>query len=297
MVLVWGCALMGPRPAPEEPGTSREQAVRGSVHFEEGRLDRAERDFKAAFRADEAEGRFHALARDYLNLAALASRRGRSAEALGYLERAADIQRRDDDAAGLAETLAAMAAVQNMAGSGLEAGRLRDEALRLCPARAETRVYVLNVKGAHLIGTGDFRGAEVVLKKALVLAPEVPDARRRAATLHYLGRCARGLGRPGEAGRLLGDALKLDQEGDYPAGVASDLQELAEVAAAQEGGCGEALLLFEQAFDVCLHLKDTPRARRILTRLEDMARAAHKDRDLAQLRDALRRTEEEASSG
>ena len=104
-----GCAL-GPRPKPQPPDISREKAIRGSAHFEQRRLDRAERDFKSAFYLDQAEDRAAALARDYSNLAALALRKGDDAAALECLARSTDIHRRAGNGAGLARSLAAMAA-------------------------------------------------------------------------------------------------------------------------------------------------------------------------------------------
>ena len=287
-VLASGCALLGPRPVPDPPDISREKAVRGSGHFDNGRLDRAERDFKAAFYADQAGDRLPALGRDYRNLAALAVRQGDYPAALEYLKRSRDICRGHDDSAGQAECLAGMAAVSDRAGQPAEAGKLIEEALRLASGPTATRAYVLNVRGAHLNEAKDYAGAEVALTEAMGIEAGLKgcDARLRAATLHYLGCAHLAQGRLGEARERLEQALELDREGDYPAGIAADTERLAAVAAAS-GKAPEALALYEKAFNIYVYLRDARRAEGVLAAMERQNSDASLGLDLTRLREAL----------
>ncbi len=299
LALVWlgGCAtLFGPRPQPQPPDISREKAVRGSSLFEEGRLDRAERDFKSAFYMDQAEDRQPALARDYENLAALASRQGDYPAALEYLARAADIRRRGGDNDGLARTLAGMAAVADLAGRPEEAAKLIEEALGLVPGQGAPRLCVLNTKAWHLLETGDAAGAEAVAREAVATAEADPgiDIRLRAAAGHYLGRVLAERGRTEEAGKLFEAALELDRAGKYPAGIAADLDQLASLAAAG-GRPEEAARLYERAFNIFVYLKDVRRARQVLARLETEYGQARLAGSLTRLREALTQVEEAAA--
>lgn len=277
LLLAAGCAF-GPRPQPQPPDYSREKAIRGRDHFENGRLDRAERDFKSAFYLDQAEDRPAALARDHHNLAALFARQGDHATAREHLLRAIDIQRAAGDSPALARSLAALAAVEEE-GNPAAAAPLLEEALRLVPEAGPARLYVLNVKGAHLTQAGDVAGAEAALREAQDIGQgEGIDVRLKAATLHYLGRAALGKGELERAQRLLEEAHRLDREGQYPAGIAADLEQLAAVEAAA-GRLPEAFRLWEKAFNIYVYLKDTRRAKVVLAELERRHAEANLDRD------------------
>lgn len=291
LLLAGGCAF-GPRPAPREPDKAREKAIRGAVHFDNGRLDRAERDFKKALWLDQAQDRLASLSRDYDNLAALALRQGDYGRALEYLARAASVQRRTGGSDGLARSLAAMAAVEDLAGRPDEAARLIEEALGLAPEAGAARLYVLNVKGWHLLEAGDGAGAEAPLQEAMEIGRSVAgvDIRLRAATHHHLGRCLLERGELKAARGLLEDALELDRQGKYPAGVASDLDQLAALEAA-EGRLDEAFVLYERAFNLYVYLKDVRRARILLARLERHNLEARLGRNVLQLQEALARVE------
>lgn len=285
LAVLAGCSL-GPRPAPPPPDISREKAIRGLDHFDNGRLDRAERDFKSAFYLDQAEDRPDALARDYQNLAALAIQQGDLATAREYLRRAVAIQRELDEPAAAARALAALGAVEEADGRGEEAARLIEQALGLAPEGA-ARLYVLNVKGAHLLEAGDVSRAEAVLREALRLGQaEGVDERLRAATRHYLGRAALARGELAAARTLLREAHELDRRGRYPAGIAADFHQLAKVAQAA-GNHKEALLLYERAFNIYVYLKDSGRAAVVLADLEAMGGEGSLAGKLARLRQAL----------
>jgi non-specific serine/threonine protein kinase len=289
-LLAAGCAF-GPRPQPQPPDYSREKAIRGRDHFENGRLDRAERDFKSAFYLDQAEDRPAALARDHHNLAALFARQGDHATAREHLLRAIDIQRAAGDSPALARSLAALAAVEEAGGNPDAAAPLLEEALRLVPEAGPARLYVLNVKGAHLTQAGDVAGAEAALREAMELGGlEGTDVRLAAATLHYLGRAALAKGELERAKRLLEEAHRLDREGQYPAGIAADLEQLAAVEAAA-GRLPEAFRLWEKAFNIYVYLKDTRRAKVVLAELERRHAEAKLgedvNRSLGRLKEAL----------
>jgi tetratricopeptide (TPR) repeat protein len=292
LLLAGGCAF-GPRPAPKEPDKAREKAIRGAVHFENGRLDRAERDFKKAIWLDQAEDRLASLSRDYNNLAALALRQGDYGRALEYLARAAGIHRQAGEKAGLARSLAAMAAVEDLAGRPDEAARLIEEALGLVPEAGGARLYVLNVKGWHLLEAGDLAAAEAPLQEAIEIGGSVAgaDSRLLAATRHHLGRCLLERGDLKAARGLLEDALELDRQGKYPAGIASDLDQLAALEAT-EGRLDEACALYERAFNLYVYLKDVRRARALLARLERHNLEARLGLEVLRLREALARVEE-----
>jgi tetratricopeptide (TPR) repeat protein len=277
LLLAAGCAF-GPRPQPQPLDYSREKAIRGRDHFENGRLDRAERDFKSAFYLDQAEDRPTALARDHHNLAALFARQGDHATAREHLLRAIDIQRAAGDPSALARSLAALAAVEEE-GNPAAAAPLLEEALRLVPEAGPARLYVLNVKGAHLTQAGDVAGAEAALREAQDIGQgEGIEVRLKAATSHYLGRAALAKGELERAKRLLGEAHRLDREGQYPAGIAADLEQLAVVEAAA-GRLPEAFRLWEKAFNIYVYLKDTRRAKVVLAELERRHAEADMDRD------------------
>jgi tetratricopeptide (TPR) repeat protein len=286
-VLAAGCGF-GPRPAPLAPDTSRERAVQGSSYFDQGRFDRAEREFKNAYYQDLAADQRSALARDYGNLAALAVRQGDHASAIDYLAREADIYRGMNDSGRLARSLAARAAVEDAAGKAEEAAGHIAEALKLVPEAGEARLYALNIKGSHMIRGGDAVGAQAPLREAVGMGKSLgADPRLRAASCHYLGRSLLAKGDREGAERLLGEALELDRAGDNPAGIASDLARLAGTLAAS-GRPTEGLRLYEQAFNLYIYLKDVRRAGEVLAQIEGHGRQASLPHGVAKLRETLR---------
>ena len=101
--------------------------------------------------------------------------------------------------------------------------------------------------------------------------------RLRAVTRHYLGRCHLERGRLDFARKLLEEALQLDREGEYPAGIAADLEQLAAVRRPQ-GRRPEAFVLSEKAFNLYVYLRDARRAESSLASLSGTTRAPEPER-------------------
>jgi predicted ATPase/class 3 adenylate cyclase/DNA-binding CsgD family transcriptional regulator len=177
-------------------------------------------------------------------LAHLDIRQGRAAEALSELERR--IERSVAAGAGLALATLSLYAAEARLALGLAAES--EAALTEIVAR-EADGYAETLAGAHArlaeiaLARGDLPRSERHASELSTLAQHIGAPRLRAWAAHLAGRLALADGRPGDAERLLHDALALREGAGHDLAIPDTLEALGEVAAALEAPIEAARLL------------------------------------------------------
>ena len=181
------------------PDNAHIHFIRASMLSNMGRLDQAEREYKAALRLEPNDV-------ISVSLAALYRRQGRSAEADQAMQIALDLSTRPHR---MLMDLAFSHVVQRQSREALAAV---DEAIRRAPPEVlnskQFQIDVFRVRAAAMDALGDVDGAIALEQKAVNLIPDCPDMWRELADLYELN------GRMKEAQEARGFAAKVADTGE-----------------------------------------------------------------------------------
>lgn len=206
----------------------------GAAHFELGELADARRRFNEALELARDDGDEPLVARAMNNLGAIDNVQGRRAEALAHYQLAVSMHQRLGSARGLAECY------HNMAITYRDLGQLdeADELERRCVEHARTAdlgrlARIARLGRAELaLRRGDAALAEAAALRVAREFAEGDDPVREADALRLAGVAATTQGRPGEAGRLLAQALEQARRHGAVLNEAETLRAIAELRAA-----------------------------------------------------------------
>lgn len=298
-LLLTGCGAPLPPPDPPNLAEAKDSLSRGNYWYERGCYQEAERFYRGGLDAARRSDQVLLIVRAQNSLGSAALAQGDATQAANYLEQALDLVEAQPDKPELDKVLANLGSLAFKLGRTQDAEGFWQRAAEAAQAAGQSPApYYCDLARLYLAAKRPEFAAMAAQALAAAggpdpvpapknIEPKTADLLTRADALSLAGQAALAAGDPALAEQRFRDALELDRKAESTAGLAQDTEALGQLLITRNRH-REAAGFFDRAFFLWLALGDDPAARRAFQSLEQLSRDKGFPKNLAPYHNALR---------